>query len=180
MLSAAVKIIPCLHPPWEATLYAGKYSSTPYLILVKFVTFRHSKNNKACSRVLETDGSPMCLVSLLRAYLHVRPDPLTGTLFLNRDRSVVMAKLLSHIPLASLHPEAITTDGITPHSLCIGATTTTANQGALDSQLKLLGQWHSEAYNSYIHPGAVGFKLQGHYSCSRNRQPAYSSSDHTS
>ncbi len=103
----------------------------------------------------------MCPFTILRAYLLLRPDPPTGPLFLNHDGSIVTAKLLSHFLSSSLQAAGQRMEGITAHSLWIGATTTAAEQGASDSQLKLLGQWNSWAYNGYICPGAVGFRIHG-------------------
>ncbi len=103
----------------------------------------------------------MCPVDFKWAYLHIRPHLHTGLLFFHRDRSVITATTLSQILLSYLEWSGIKTEGITPHSLRIGAATTGAEQGASESQLKLLGHWPSGAYNGFIQPGAVEFKLQG-------------------
>ncbi len=187
MLSAALAVIPLKHPVWEATLYRALLSTAfhlcawvgevsrsngssqhtirqentelyPASVQINFRTFKHSRNIKTCSRVLSADHTLLCPVSLLRSYLHIP----TGPLFLNKDVSVVTAKLLSHILLTSLQSAGLSTMGITPHSLRIGDATAAASQGALDSQLKLLGRWHSGAYTSYIRPQVVGFRLQSH------------------
>ncbi len=103
----------------------------------------------------------MCPVDFKWAYLHIRPHLHTGLLFFHRDRSVITATTLSQILLSYLEWSGIKTEGITPHSLRIGAATTGAEQGASESQLKLLGHWPRGAYNGFIQPGAVEFKLQG-------------------
>ncbi len=108
-------------------------------VQINFSTFKHSKNIKTCSRVLSADHTSLCPVSLLRSYLHIRPDPPTGPLFLNKDGFVVIAKVLSHILLKSFQSAGFSTMGITSHSLRIGAATVAASQGATNSQLKLLG-----------------------------------------
>ncbi len=191
MLSVALKTIPPHFPVWESTMYKAllctafhlcarvgevtrsngsvnhtikreNITITTHSLLIKFDMFKHSNYRKSYSRVLEADGSIVCPVSLLQAYLHIQPPPHMGPLFLHRDGSVVTATTLSQILLSSLQWAGISTEGITPHSLRIGAATTAAEQGALELQLKLLGCWQSGAYNRYIRPGAVRFKLQGY------------------
>ncbi len=120
MLSAALTVIARHHPHWEATLYRALLSMTfhlcvqvvsthhtirpentllsPTLVQINFLTFKHRINIKTCSRVLEADHSPLCLVSLLGAYLHIRPGPATGPLSLNKNVTTV------------LHPPDITPD----------------------------------------------------------------------
>ncbi len=162
MLSAALTVIPLKHPVWEATLYRALLSTAfhlcalvgevsrsngssqrtirrentelyPASVQINFTTFKHSRNIKTCSRVLSADHTSLCPVSLLRSYLHNTPDPPTGPLFLNKDVSVVIAKLLSHTLLTSLQSAGFSTMGITPHSLRIGAATAAASMGASDS-----------------------------------------------
>ncbi len=179
MLSEALKTIPPHFPVWESTMYIAllctafhlcarvgevtwsngsvnhtikheNITITTHSLLIKFDTFKHSNYRKSYSRVLEADGSIVCPVSLLQAYLHIQPPPHTGPLFLNREGSVVTATTLSQILLSFLQWAGISTEGITPHSLCIGVATTAEEQGVSELQLKLLGSWQSGANNSYI------------------------------
>ncbi len=152
MLSSTQTVITHDHAHWESTLYRALLSmafhlyarvgevtcsngSTQHTIRLEntefssttvqfnFMTFKQSRNIKIYRRVLEADHSLLCTVSLLGAYLHIRPGSTSGPLFLNRDESVVTAKLLSSILWTSLQAAGMSTLGITADSLRIGAAT---------------------------------------------------------
>ncbi len=149
MLSAALTAITQMHPAWEATLYRALLSTAFHLCArvgeiarsngssqhtiqrentvlhmtsfqISFSTFKHSKNIKTCSRVLEADHTLLCPFFLLHSYLQIRPEPPTGPLFLNKDGSVVSAELLSHILLTSLQSTCTSTLGITHTAYVLG------------------------------------------------------------
>ncbi len=75
----------------------------PTDILVKFLTFKHSKPNTAYSRVLKVDGSTLCPVNILRAYLLLWPHHNTGPPLIHSDGSVISSELMSEILWSSLH-----------------------------------------------------------------------------
>ncbi len=154
-------ILPPLHPcgrggqvelPNHAHHTMENITETHNSNTITFVSFKH--NNKATpeSRVLEWDGTTHCPVTLLKAYLQIRPGPQDGHLFRHKNGSTMSASELGQILKRTLHLAGFDTSAITPHSLRIGATTTVVSQGASLSQLKLLGRWKSDAYKSYIHP----------------------------
>ena len=116
-----------------------------------FISLKYSKTDqfgKGCTVVLACSDSPLCPVSALMAYLHMRgPGP--GPLFRFADLTpLTRANLFSR--LRGLLQAAGWEGNYTTHSFRVGAATTAASLGFPDHLIKALGRWSSDAYRLYI------------------------------
>lgn len=117
-----------------------------------FVTIKASKTDpfrKGVTLALGRTHRPLCPVSAMAAYLHVRgmkPGPLfyfsNGEL-LSRGKFVAQVK-------AGLTATGVEHKNYNGHSFRIGAATTAASKGMEDSLIKTLGRWESSAYLRYV------------------------------
>ena len=86
-------------------------------------------------------GQKVCPVQAIAAYLVVRGSQ-PRALFIERDGTPLTRRLFSKA-LKEIFDEL--------HSFRIGAATTANQAGMSDINIKTLGRWKSNAYQSYIH-----------------------------
>ena len=107
--------------------------------------FRHG-----VSIYLGRSQADLCPVSAVLAYMVLRgatPGPFfffADGSYLTRDRFVVSVR-------AALRMQEVDDSRYSGHSFRIGAATTAALRGLLDTLIKTLGGWKSSAYTVYIH-----------------------------
>ena len=116
------------------------------------VRIPYSKSSKkpVHVKVAAVKDKRVCPVTLMSAYLRVRPQESEGLLFVESDRSYLTAtrfcsdlnKLCSAAGLVPL----------TPHAFRIGGVSWAAKMGWPDAVICAHGRWHSDAFIQYIRP----------------------------
>ena len=116
-----------------------------------FINLKKSKTDQfkiGCSIVLARSDSPICPVSALLAYLHLR-GPSQGPLFVFHDGSFLTRERFSRLVCRSVQL-AGWSGKITTHSFRVGAATSAAAIGVPDYLIRALGRWNSDAYLLYV------------------------------
>ena len=118
-------------------------------IIVKLLSHKHSSSTTTY-RVKCNDK----LIYHLKAYFNMRgssPGPLlchpNGSPF---TRAQVLKQLKFDLQCSGFNSELFNT-----HSFRAGKATDLAELGCSNSQIALIGRWHSEAYKSYIRPASI-------------------------
>ena len=104
---------------------------------------------RGCFIFLGRGTAPLCPVSALTSYLHLR-GPGIVPLFIFQDGRPLSRALLSSFLQTTLQAAGIP-GKFSGHSFRIGAATTAAQRGVPDHLIKTLGRWSSEAYLLYVH-----------------------------
>ena len=115
------------------------------------INLKKSKTDQfkiGCSIVLARSDSPICPVSALLAYLHLR-GPSQGPLFVFRDDSFLTRERFSRLVGRSVQL-AGWSGNFTTHSFRVGAATSAAAIGVPDYLIRALGRWNSDAYLLYV------------------------------
>ncbi len=126
----------------------------PRKVLVNFGRFKHNASSLVHTIPLIKDGSPVCPVANISAFLELRHSK-PGYLFAYPDGNPVSAKsiwttLEKALVLLRLDPKRYGT-----HSFRIGRCTDLAKQGASEPKIMSLGRFHSGAFMKYIRSQAM-------------------------
>ena len=95
-------------------------------------------------------GQKVCPVQAMAAYLVVRGSQ-PGALFIERDGTTLTRRLFSKALKEIFDELHLNYGAFNTHSFRIGAATTANQVGMSDINIKTLGRWKSNAYQSYIH-----------------------------
>ena len=122
--------------------------------VINFQSYKHSVPGTITQFDIQRQGGHICPVYQLESYYRVRGNVM-GPVFINIDGSLVgrdqfvrmLQKTLSHIGLSG--------DCYKSHSFRIGACCHAMEQGKSETQIRLLGRWHSNAFLRYIRPDHV-------------------------
>ena len=120
---------------------------------VIIINFRISRNNQfglpQTVVVASQPNSILCPVLALQRYLQQAGD--TTTLFAHFDRSPLTRFQFNEILKKAVNFSNIPGKQLfKSHSFHIGAATTAHMQGFSDSDIQVMGRWHSTAFKSYI------------------------------
>lgn len=116
------------------------------------VLLPHSKTDqtaKGCVIALSAVSSLVCPVTLMKAYLAIRPK-VQGPLYRHFSGAVVTRYQFSSVLKKALKALGIDSNRFKSHSFRIGAATSAASKGFSEDGIKQLGRWESKAYKSYI------------------------------
>lgn len=122
--------------------------SAPSSVLLHIKASKTDPFCEGCNLLLPCTGGTLCPVTSLSAYLHIRGNR-PGPLFVFTDGSP-----LSRLHVTNWLHRILTDAGVqgsySSHSFRIGAATTTSAAGLLDSLIRTLGRWSSDAYLVYV------------------------------
>ena len=96
-------------------------------------------------------GDVLCPVSVLLAYLAIRP-PTPGPLFLLKSGDPLSRTILVAAVRQALVLKKVDVSLFNGHSFRIGAATVASQAGLSDSTIMQLGRWKSSAFIRYIRP----------------------------
>ncbi len=124
------------------------------ILLVDFVNYKHG--NEICTVHVYPDKT-CCPVQALLKYLKLRGTK-SGPLFIHSNglpvsRDEVAEILKQTLMLINEDPTQYNT-----HSFRIGRLCSAAENGATETQLRLLGRWKSNAFLKYLRPLSTKFK----------------------
>lgn len=117
--------------------------------VIHFQSYKHSVPGTIIKFVIKRQDGHKCPVRQLEIFYRLRGNVM-GPVFINIDGSLVgrdefvrmLQKTLSHIGLSG--------DCYKSHSFRIGACCHAMEQGKSETQIRLLGRWHSNAFLRYI------------------------------
>ena len=121
----------------------------PQLVNLRLRSSKTDQYGEGVTISLARNDSDLCPVAAVLAYVAVRP-PGEGPLLRDAEGSPLTKRLFSR----KFH-EVLKGAGIDPthykgHSFRIGAATSAAAVGISDSNIKMLGRWSSDAFQTYI------------------------------
>ena len=121
---------------------------------------------QGCFTYLGRGQYPLCPISAILAYLHLR-EPSSGPLFIDtHGRPLTRSRLSSFIQ--SVLQGAVISGQFSGYSFRIGAATTAAQCGIPDHLIKTMGRWTSDAYQLYVRTPVISiWKFRG--GCFSNR-----------
>ena len=123
--------------------------TSPTLLVVRL---RHSKTDvfgTGVSLNVRATGSPICPVAVVLAYMSICP-PQPGPFIMERDGQPLSWPALVAGIRRALVSAGVDVSRFSGHSFRIGAATTAARGGLLDSLIQTLGWWRSSAFLAYI------------------------------
>ena len=121
---------------------------------IVFLTLRQSKTDMfgmGITVYLGHTGDVLCPVSVLLAYLAIRP-PTPGPLFLLKSGDPLSRTILVAAVRQALVSKKVDISLFNGHSFRIGAAMAASQAGLSDSTIMQLGRWKSSAFIRYIRP----------------------------
>ncbi|XP_062581945.1 uncharacterized protein LOC134243730 [Saccostrea cucullata] len=119
-------------------------------MVVTMINFKHNLGKKPVQ--LEINPQPKCSfcpVQAMRNYLEVRGAE-EGALFCYRSGRPISRTEFCDVLRSALKFSKLDSNTFKAHSFRIGAATQAHLQGFSDSQIRVMGRWHSESFKRYI------------------------------
>ncbi|XP_069129437.1 uncharacterized protein [Argopecten irradians] len=124
-------------------------------LLVCFRHFKHNQGGKPHTvPIASCENKALCPVNAMLDYLKVR-GPQPGALFITSLGAPLQRKCFENITKRCLNVCGLDSSRYKGHSFRIGGATLAANRGMSDSQIRMLGRWHSDAFRKYIRTSAL-------------------------
>lgn len=137
---------------WQNTIQLNDISQWPgeWGFVINFKHFKHSSGKVESVPVRLLDGSLVCPVNALFAYLAVRGNE--GTMLYQwQDGKLVKREAFVNILNRCLNFCHLSCSVYKGHSFRIGAATWAAENDMSDTKIRALGRWNSDAFRKYIH-----------------------------
>ncbi|XP_062590269.1 uncharacterized protein LOC134251855, partial [Saccostrea cucullata] len=119
-------------------------------MVVTMINFKHNLGKKPVQ--LEINPQPKCSfcpVQAMRNYLEMRGAE-EGALFCYRSGRPISRTEFCDVLRSALKFSKLDSNTFKAHSFRIGAATQAHLQGFSDSQIRVMGRWHSESFKRYI------------------------------
>lgn len=120
--------------------------------VISFNSFKHSTPGVVEKILVQKQHKHgFCPVTQLRHYLAIRGNN-EGYLFIYKNGSPVSRSHFSDALNGALSFTGLSAQRYKGHSFRIGAATWAMQIGKTDSQIRVMGRWHSNAFLKYIRP----------------------------
>ena len=117
--------------------------------------FKHNRSGRPFYiHILRQQGSEYCPVQALQSFCTLRGSR-SGPLFTSADGSSVSTHHFSQALNQCLTFCGLDNSHYKPHSFRIGAASFAADQGFIDSQIRGLGRWKSDAFKVYLRSSSL-------------------------
>ena len=121
--------------------------------------YKHNSSRRPFSVVLDcATGTDFCPVNYLQRHCSMRGTT-PGALFCFTNVSPVKTSHFAQQLRQALKFCGLDSSKYKSHSFRIGATSSAADNGLSDSQIRHLGRWKSDAFKLYIRQPSEGFKI---------------------